>query len=204
MIAVGGAAITLPDIQHVFVLMLENRSFDHLLGSSALTGTDAETGQPTKLNSLTGAESNLYREKSYAVSNTAGGPMNVDPGHEFPDVVEQLAGPGVTFPQSGPYPLINGSGYVASFMRTVGEKAHANPAEIMSSFDPSQLPVLTVLAGEFAVCDSWFSSMPGPTLPNRFFLLAGSSGGLDHSPSNAEMLEELAVEGFPIRNGTIF
>jgi phospholipase C len=89
-------------------------------------------------------------------------------------------------------------------MRTAGEKAQADPGEIMKCFDPSQLPVLAALAGEFAVCDSWFSPMPGPTLPNRYFLLAGSSGGLDHSPSNAEMLEELAVEGFPIRNGTIF
>jgi phospholipase C len=194
----------MPEIQHVFVLMLENRSFDHLLGNSALTGTDAETQMPTKLNGLTGSESNRYNGKSYGVSKAADGPANVDPGHEFPDVVEQLAGAGVTFPHGGPYPPVDGSGYVAAFMRTAGEKAKADPGEIMRCLDPSQLPVLVALAGEFAVCDSWFSSMPGPTLPNRFFLLAGSSGGLDHSPTNAEMLEELAIDGFPIRNGTIF
>jgi phospholipase C len=182
-----------PNIQHVFVLMLENRSFDHMLGKSGIEGIDAETGNPTRLNGVTGD-----------VSPASAGPMNADPGHEFPDVVEQLAGPGVQFPQGGPYPPINGSGFAASFMRTAGTKAHADPGEIMKCFFPEQLPVINALAREFAVCDSWFSSMPGPTLPNRFFLLAGSSGGLDHSPSNKLMVEELTLEGFPFQHGTIF
>jgi phospholipase C len=164
----------MPDIQHVFVLMLENRSFDHLLGNSGLTGTDAETQMPTKLNGLSGSESNPYKGKSYATSRAADGPANVDPGHEFPDVVEQLAGADVKFPQGGPYPAVNGSGYAASFMRTAGEKAQADPGEIMKSFDPSQLPVLAALAGEFAVCDSWFSSMPGPAVA---YLLADLRAG---------------------------
>lgn len=34
-------------IEHVFVLMLENRSFDHMLGFSGLQGTDPSTGQAT-------------------------------------------------------------------------------------------------------------------------------------------------------------
>ena len=45
-------------INHVFVLMLENRSFDHMLGLSRREGTDAVTGEPTKLEGLTRAESN--------------------------------------------------------------------------------------------------------------------------------------------------
>jgi len=47
-------------IQHVFVLMLENRSFDHMLGFSGLTVTDASTGASTKINGLSGTESNCY------------------------------------------------------------------------------------------------------------------------------------------------
>lgn len=39
-------------IEHVFVLMLENRSFDHMLGFSGLKGTDAVTGKPTKINGV--------------------------------------------------------------------------------------------------------------------------------------------------------
>jgi len=70
----------------------------------------------------------------------------------------------------------------------------------MKCFTPAQLPVLTTLAKEFALCDHWFSSMPGPTWPNRFFVHAASAGGLDHSPN---LLEEI---GMPYRfdNGTIF
>jgi phospholipase C len=46
--------------ERVFVLMLENRSFDHLLGFSRITGKDAETGQPTAISGLSGSESNPY------------------------------------------------------------------------------------------------------------------------------------------------
>src|SRR6185437_3049907 len=45
-------------IKHIFVLMLENRSFDHMLGFSDITGTDAKTGKPTKTERLKGTESN--------------------------------------------------------------------------------------------------------------------------------------------------
>lgn len=43
----------MPDVRNVFVLMLENRSFDHMLGFSGITGTDAATGTPTAINGLT-------------------------------------------------------------------------------------------------------------------------------------------------------
>ena len=44
-------------------------------------------------------------------------------------------------------------------------------------------PVLTTLAREFALCDAWFSSVPGPTLPNRAFAhCASSNGSVDMNP----------------------
>jgi phospholipase C len=48
-------------IEHVFVLMLENRSFDHLLGFSQIVGKDP-FGNPTKIDGVTGKESNLSLE----------------------------------------------------------------------------------------------------------------------------------------------
>jgi len=51
----------------------------------------------------------------------------------------------------------------------------------------TQLPVIYTLATVFALCDHWFSSMPGPTWPNRFFVHGASSAGLDHSPTQEEM-----------------
>jgi phospholipase C len=74
----------------------------------------------------------------------------------------------------------------------------------MDCFTPDQLPVLTTLAREFAVCDAWFSSLPGPTFPNRFFAHAASSGGLDDSPEGWEVGVNTLLDGFRFNNGTIF
>lgn len=66
------------------------------------------------------------------------------------------------------------------------------------------LPVLTTLAREFAVCDRWYSSMPGPTWPNRFFVNAASSGGLDHSPTLEEVTGAFTLHRYRFQHGTIF
>jgi len=68
-------------IQHVFILMLENRSFDHMLGFSGLIGTDASTGVITKVNGLSGAESNpLQWRRRLLFRKGAPDRMPADPG----------------------------------------------------------------------------------------------------------------------------
>jgi phospholipase C len=187
-------------LEHVFVLMLENRSFDHLFGFSGLSGIDATTGAPTAVEGLRGNESNALAGNSYQVVRGADYAMPADPGHEFPDVLGQLCGTGVRY--EPPYPTIDNSGFVDSYNDSGGS---SNPVEVMKCFDtPRQLPVLYALAREFAICDHWFSSMPGPTWPNRMFVHAASSGGLEHSPTTAEIVEWEALNGFTFKNGTIF
>jgi phospholipase C len=193
------------NVEHVFVLMLENRAFDHLLGFSGLSGTDAETGQATAVRGLTGGETNSYQGSSYSVARPADWAMAVDPGHEFPQVVEQLCGQGVTYAPGGAYPAIDNSGFVASYSEVVsGAKLQRSPGEILKCFSPDQLPVLNALVREFAICDGWHASMPGPTWPNRLFVHAGTSGGLDHSPTNAEIVLWETLDGYQLANGTIF
>src|SRR5580704_6197888 len=97
----------MPAINHVFVLMLENGSFDHMLGFSGITGTDAETDAATKINGLSGAETNSWNGTTYAASTPAVDPMTIDPYHEFTDVLEQLCGDAATYSPGGPYPPIN-------------------------------------------------------------------------------------------------
>jgi phospholipase C len=188
-------------IQHVFVLMLENRSFDHMLGFSGLTGTDASTGAATKINGLSGSESNVYNGQPFSVSPGALDRMPVDPGHEFSNALLQLCGQGASYPSGGEYPAINNSGYVVSYVDSGGG---SNPGVLMNCYSPTQLPVLHALAAEFVVCDDWHASMPGPTWPNRMFIHAASSSGLDHSPTIAEIADWEALAGFSFRNGTIF
>jgi phospholipase C len=192
-------------IQNIFVLMLENRAFDHMLGYSGITGTDAESGQPTKINGVDGSESNTYNGTTYGIDQGADWVMPVDPGHEFPDVLEQLSGAGATYPSGGPYPPINNSGFVASYAAVCqAAKKQSDPGEIMKCYSPGQLPVLNALAREFVICDGWHASMPGPTWPNRMFVHAASSGGLDHSPTTAEIVLWESLDGFQFPKGTIF
>ncbi len=186
-------------IEHVFVLMLENHSFDNILALSGIPGIIAATS----------SDCNSYSGNSYCVQGNAPVSMPTDPGHEFADVVEQLAGDGASYTPRGQYPPINNSGFVANYATTKTEGPAPPPADIgdiMKCFDTaSQLPMLHQLANEFVVCDQWFSSLPGPTWPNRFFLHGASSNGLDHSPSSAEMFDwELLWRGFVYPRGSIF
>ncbi|WP_211339708.1 alkaline phosphatase family protein [Mucilaginibacter gracilis] len=200
------AAPIFPYIDHVFVLMLENHSFDHLLGFSGILGRDAETGNPTAVDGLTGGESNSYLDVTYPVKKGADYSMPVDPGHEFVDTCLQLTGRADYDPASG-YGVIDNSGFVLDYVTspTAGEgKAPDNFGKIMQCFAPEQLPVLNALAREFAVCDRWFSSVPGPTWPNRFFVHAATSGGLDHSPTTEEILLWQNIGGIHFEQGNIF
>jgi len=188
-------------VDHVFVLMLENRAFDHMLGFSGITGNDAETGASTTINGLTGSEANIFNGITHRVSQGADDVMPVDPGHEFNNVLEQLCGTGASYPAGGVYPAITNSGFVASYVASGGG---ANPGEVMKCFKSSQLPVLDALAREFALCDNWYASLPGPTWPNRMFVHAASSSGLDHSPSKAEIIEWETLGGFEFKAGSLF
>ncbi len=181
--------------------MLENRSFDHMLGFSHIQGK-TPSGEITTVDGLTGTEQNSSNGGMIKVSYPADFVAEHDPGHEFPDVQEQLCGSGNKYstptpPVGAVDPNIRNSGFVSSYVQ---KYQPPDPTPPMKCFSPEQLPVLVSLAREYAVCDRWFSSMPGPTWPNRFFVHAASSGGLDHSPN---LLEEMGVP-YSFANGTIF
>lgn len=179
-------------IKHVFVLMLENHSFDCLFAMSGIPGIDVATTN----------KSNSFNGTKYNVTKGAPTTMPADPGHEFTDTLEQLAGPGANYPKNGPYPPINNSGFASDFAT---KTTASNIGDIMAAFDtPNQLPVIYQLATEYTLCDHWFSSLPGPTWPNRFFVHGASSAGLDHSPNVAEESWWEFANGFSYPNGSIY
>jgi phospholipase C len=188
-------------IKHIFVLVFENRSFDHLLGFSNIWGQDSVTHQPTRINGLGGGEDNIFNGISYTVSQPADYALSIDPNHEFPNVLVQLCGVGSTYSSGGSYPSIFNSGFVASYVASGGGGA---PGEVMKCFSPYQLPVLNSVAEEFVICDNWHASLPGPTWPNRFFVHGASSAGLDHSPSLKDVVIWEGLSGFDFKNGTVF
>ena len=185
-------------IKNVFVLMLENHSFDNMLAMSGIPGLVAATT----------ANSNSYNGTVYPVVKGAPTAMPSDPGHEFLDVVEQLGGAGASYPKGGAYPPINNSGFASNYATTTSEgkpPPEADIGQIMACFNTqTQLPVMYQLATTFTVCDHWYSSLPGPTWPNRFFVHGASSNGLDHSPSNGELFEWETFHGFSYPNGSIY
>jgi phospholipase C len=169
-------------VEHVIVLMLENRSFDHLLAYSGIPG----------LNGVDTSKTNPgQRGVNVPMSNGAPDRMTSDPHHEFEDVDRQMYGA----PRGTPQRPMTLDGFVAS-----------SGPDAMLCVDPARLPVLTELARQFLVCDNWFSSMPGPTWPNRFFVHAGSSGGLANSPSSLTTMGSMIWSqlGFSFDNGTLF
>jgi hypothetical protein len=179
-------------IEHVFVLMLENRSFDHLFGFSAIHGTDAVTGAATDIESPDpavdinrDAAGNPFPVSSGADFSLKG--VDVDPGHEFADVATQLTGPNL--------------GFVLSYEAQPDVKEEGR---VMGCFGAADLPVLNQLASEFVICDHWYSSLPGPTWPNRFFMMAATSGGLTKSPSTGDIIRATALEGYSFEHGNIF
>ena len=158
------------DIRHLVVLMLENRSYDNLIGylSQQLPGLDGlAPGMSNPVNpSVPGSPAVPFSPAQNDV-------IHPDPDHDFDGATLQLFGS--THVPTPPAATCNG--YVASHMQTA-KGSPLKGAEIMQCIAPSRIPALATLAAEFAVCDRWFSSVPGPTWPNRFFAHCATSDGL--------------------------
>ena len=146
-------------IKHVVLLLLENRSFDQMLGCfqaiyPGLEGIDANAP----------ARNNSDGSKSFGQVPTKSEQMPVDPRHETNHVLKQLA---------------NGnSGFVQDFADEYGTKATEEDRQLIMSYYPSMfLHALHRMARDFTICDHWFASVPGPTWPNRFFAFSGTASG---------------------------
>ena len=176
------------NIAHVVVVMLENRSFDNLLGwiygpgkspsqviggrvgDPSFFGLTAESyWNPSNATYFTGATA----EKVFATEGTTGeSPFNVpdtDPEEDFDDMNFQLFGPQTpTEPQ-----VASMLGFLLNYAKTNAK----TPALLMETYSPQQLTMLSGLATNFAVCDSWHASAPCQTWPNRAFAHLGTSCG---------------------------
>ena len=156
----------LDNLKHIVVLMMENRSFDHMLG-----GLKA---QDNRIDGLTGAENNP--DNNGAAANVQPqaefqSQLDPDPDHHFPAVDLQIFGA----PANGASRVANMQGFVKSYFNQREDVDHSK--KIMYYFTPEKLPVLSTLAREFAVFNSWFASIPGPTICNRAFAHYGTSFG---------------------------
>jgi phospholipase C len=146
------AAAQLEDpFRHVVVLMLENRSFDHMLGAlqkdiKDLDGIPSTGSRRTNL----GPDGGAYAQEPCATAK-----ISPDPMHETPNVLDQIKD--------------NNGRFVKDYAR-----AYPSPRttpeqwkQVMAYHDAGPLEPLHTLARSFAVCDAWFSSVPGSTWTRR-------------------------------------
>lgn len=182
----------LDKIEHIVVLMMENRSFDNVLGWLY------DPDNPPPFNKK---PNGTYNGVNSAMSNpgTDGKPVYVakgtdttapypDPNEPYEFVYRQMYSepPTPPIPNTTTTPAMEG--FVidyANAIATADAEAKAkgkppfdvDPGVIMNCFAPSALPVINGLAQSYAVCDNWFSSVPTQTFPNRSFIHAATSSG---------------------------
>lgn len=163
-------------IDQVVVLMLENRSFDHMLGDLGIAGVERPgSGSANRLDP--GDSASPEYEAQWITGDED---VSVDPGHAYTDVMKQLtATDSFEIPPGG----LNNKGFVWSYagrLRAEGASVSRAP-EIMHCSHTTRVPILSTLAREFAVCTRWFSSLPSGTWPNRLFAHAAQSDNLVHN-----------------------
>lgn len=162
-------------IKHVVVLMLENHSFDQILGDlKSVAGFEKIEG----IDANNPASNCDYPNSKQLVSQapTDLWAVDLDPHHEHVDVMRQIAGPC--------------GGFVSDFAQCYRQCLPAEKQQIMGYYKMGTLPVIHALARNFLVCDHWFSSLPGPTWPNRFFVHSGTCKGHVLMPSGLYIKNE--------------
>jgi phospholipase C len=148
----------LDQIEHIVVLMMENRSFDHMLGYLR------NDGMPD-VNGLVGDESNRdaanaeHRVFPYPPEPF---PDSYDPCHAPECVAQQLDSGNAGFSRNFEW-----------WMQQRNVTPTPDPGYVMGHYTAQHLPVYDFLARNFCVCDAWHSSIPGDTMPNRLYSITG-------------------------------
>lgn len=155
----------LDPIKHVVMLILENHSFDQMLGSFKEIYPDLEGIDPDAPHSNADSGGKIYSQEP-----TTERQMMLDPHHEVSHVRVQLED-------------YNG-GFVRDFAGAYPNSTEEARRFIMGYYPLDSLPALHALGREFTICDHWHSSLPGPTWPNRFFALSGTSNGQIDMPED--------------------
>jgi phospholipase C len=180
-------------IKYIVQLMLENRSFDQMLGFLYASSGNISPATNQPFEGLTGNESNpddTGREITvYKIDQTADHPYlmpGADPGEGFHNTNYQLFSSDDPVPNAVP----TNQGFVLNFKAAIASDQANNykdtlpgtdPSEVMGMYAPEMLPIMSGLAQGFAVCDHWFASAPTQTIPNRAFAAAATSlGHLDN------------------------
>lgn len=155
------------DIGTIVVAMMENRSFDHLLGFLKLQGYDVDGVQSNPAWQTRIAST--YKGGSYRPFRMPSpyDRMDADPPHGREDIKAQLGS------KTGDCYAMNG--FVESYAQAKGAPpiGPASRPPVMGYFDGDQAPVCRFFAEKFAICDHWHAAVPAGTQPNRLMAMSG-------------------------------
>ena len=168
-------------VDTVVIVIMENRSFDHVLGHLSYDGKMPEV---RGLERPIGQQAywNLFETSSFSPWKMPDRGMAFDPPHEHHEVKMQLnATAGGKFRMSG-------------FVRTYYDKMRADAVkrgmtakaaketyvpgtriECMGFYPEDQVPISSFFAQNYGVCDNWFCTLPTSTQPNKTFALCGDT-----------------------------
>lgn len=188
------------NIEHVVHIMLENRSFDNILGyltwasgskvpphndpplrenEKGFYGLhDTDFWQPSNLSYF--LPYGPFQYKRLPVIKVEPGAdwdycemPHADPGELFQDVWQQVYG--WSYPKKC-QKVRRMKGFYLNYL-VARNPDEFSDQDILTCFTPGTLPVLNALASSYAVSDMWFSSIPTQTNPNRAFSICGTSLG---------------------------
>ena len=161
----------LTPIKTIVIVMMENRSFDHMLGYLSLppslrSEVDGLQEDPSWRSRYANFDRG-YRIMPFLSEDPHTMPASFDPPHERPNIAAQMD------------PLRDRSFAMTGFVSAIPDDVSADPQVrrlVLSHFGPEQAPMTDFLAANFAICDRYFSSLPAGTQPNRLMAMAGFSG----------------------------
>jgi phospholipase C len=173
----------LDQIQTVVIVVLENRSFDHVFGHlrmpehgnrADVEGLQDPTRNPDYVNFVGG--------EAFAPFARADAPFPHDLPHGRNDVQLQLAAAA-----SGRFSM---SGFVEAYVRDTQSRVQDPPP--MGFLTPADVPMSGFLAREFVVCDHWFAPVPDDTFPNRCVAYSGET-----------LIDDSKTRVIPVRPGAL-
>lgn len=158
----------LSSIKNIVIVMMENRSFDHMLGYLSLPPfnrkeVDGQSLDPAWLAKFTNYDGGVaYQPFHSADPHTM--PDDFDPPHERSNIAAQIDPR-----QDDSFPL-------NAFVSAIPPSVSADPnlrKLVMSYFGAEEVPMNDFFSKNFTICDRWFCSIPAGTQPNRLMSMSG-------------------------------
>jgi phospholipase C len=157
-------------IDTIVVVIMENRSFDHMLGYLNLPGTariplEGLQTDPAWLRLRANSGIEPFEFNDTAID---------DPPHEQATIAMQLGAPPTP---GGPCPM---NGFVESYLKR--QPPPSDQRLVMGYYTAQSVPTFDFFARNFTVCDHWFAALPTGTQANRLMAMGGATTIIDNAP----------------------